>query len=126
MPYTTSLQLGNKHQEMVSTLDFYEKDIDFLKKLLTEVLNKNSKPEVRTEAEHFQSQFFIQLKNIDELKNKILLNKHESSLEAKIHAGKVDKILVNDIQSTEKEVNQIEKIINDIRKDFKSFVAKWM
>jgi hypothetical protein len=126
MSYTTSLQLGNKHQEMVSILDFYEKDIDFLKKMLAEVLDKNSKPEVRTAAEHFQNQFFIQLKNIDDLKNKILLNKHESSLEAKIHAGKIDKILVNDIQSTEKEVNQIEKIINDIRKDFKSFVAKWM
>jgi len=126
MSYTTSLQLGNKHQEMNNILDFYEKDIDFLKTLLTEVLNKNSFFEVQTEAEHFQNQFIIQQNNISELRKKILLNKQGSSFDAMKHAGKIDDRLVLDIEASEKELHQIEKIISGIRKEFKVFVAKWM
>ncbi len=125
MTYTTSLRMGNKHQEMNKILDFYEKDIEFLKTLLTEVLSKNNGFEVRAEAEHFQNQFIIQQNNIEELRKKVLLNKQEASVEAKSHAGKVDERLIVDIITTEKEVDRIEIIITGIRKEFKRFVANW-
>jgi Glu-tRNA(Gln) amidotransferase subunit E-like FAD-binding protein len=126
MTYTTSLKLGNQHQEMINILDFYASDIKFLEKLLTEVLEKNSNHEVKTEAEHFQNQFIIQQKNIDEIKSKILINKHEAAMEAKVHAGKVDERLVTDINQLKHEEKQIEKTMEEIRTAFKQFVVKWL
>jgi hypothetical protein len=126
MTYTKSLKLGNEHHEIMNTLEFYASDIKFLEKLLSEVLEKNSNHEVKTEAEHFQNQFIIQQKNIDELRSKILINKHEAALEAKVHAGKVDERLVTDINKIKHEANQTEKTIEEIRFSFKKFVAKWL
>jgi predicted nucleic acid-binding Zn-ribbon protein len=126
MTYTTSLKLGNEHQEIINTLEFYASDIKFLEKLLNEVLEKNSNHDVKTEAEHFQNQFIIQQKNIDEIRSKILINKHEAALEAKVHAGKVDERLVTDIHQIKHDANQIEKAIEEIRFAFKKFVAKWL
>jgi len=126
MTYTTSLKLGNAHQEILNVLDFYSSDINFLEKLLTEVLEKNNHYEVKNESEHFQNQFIIQQKNIDDLRSKILINKHEAALEAKVHAGKVDERLVTDINQLKREEKQIEKTIEEIRTTFKQFVAKWL
>ena len=126
MTYTTSLKLGNQHQEIMNTLEFYAADIKFLEKLLSELLEKNSNHEVKTEAEHFQNQFIIQQKNIDEIKSKILINKHEAAMEAKVHAGKVDERLVTDINEIKHEANQTQKTIEEIRTAFKKFVAKWL
>jgi hypothetical protein len=126
MTYTTSLKLGNEHHEIMNTLEFYAADITFLEKLLSEVLKKNSNHEVKTEAEHFQNQFIIQQKNIDEIKSKILINKHEAAMEAKVHAGKVDERLVTDIHQIKIDANQIEKAIEEIRFSFKKFVTKWL
>ncbi len=126
MTYTTSLKLGNEHQEIMNILEFYGSDIKFLEKLLKEVLEKNSNHDFKTQAEHFQNQFIIQLKNIDEIRSKILINKHESASEAKVHAGKVDERLVTDIHQIKLDANQIEKSIEEIRSAFKKFVAKWL
>ncbi len=126
MPYTTSLKLGNEHQEIINILDFYTSEIKFLEKLLAELLEKNSNYEVKVEGEHFQNQFIIQQKNIDELKSKILINKHEAALEAKVHAGKIDERLVVDIKQVSRDTNQIEKTVEEIRQEFKRFVAKWL
>jgi hypothetical protein len=126
MTYTTSIKLGNEHQEIINTIEFYASNIKFLEKILTEVLEKNSNHDVKTEAEHFQNQFIIQLKNIDEIRSKILINKHEAALEAKVHAGKVDERLVTDIHQIKHDANQTEKAIEEIRFAFKKFVAKWL
>ena len=126
MTYTTSLKLGNAHQEILNVLDFYSSDISFLEKLLTEVLEKNNHNEVKNESEHFQNQFIIQRKNIDELSSKILINKHEAALDAQVHAGKVDERLITDINQLKHEEKQIEKTMEEIRKAFKQFVAKWL
>ena len=126
MTYTTSIKLGNEHQEIINTIEFYASEIKFLEKLLTEVLEKNSNHDVKTEAEHFQNQFIIQQKNIDEIRSKILFNKHEAAMEAKVHAGKVDERLVTDIHQIKHDADQIEKAIEEIRFAFKKFVAKWL
>jgi Glu-tRNA(Gln) amidotransferase subunit E-like FAD-binding protein len=90
------------------------------------VLEKNNHNEVKNESEHFQNQFIIQRKNIDELSSKILINKHEAALDAQVHAGKVDERLITDINQLKHEEKQIEKTTEEIRKAFKQFVAKWL
>ena len=126
MTYTNVLQMGNKHQEMVNTLDFYEKEISFMKGLLTEVVSKNTSMEVRGVADHFENQLTIQQHNIDESRKRVQQNRHLASVSSQEHAGKVETELLADELEIEKEVAGIEKMILGIRSEFKSFLVKWM
>ena len=126
MTYTSALHLGNTHQEIVKLLDFYQKEIDFLEKMLAEVVNKNTAQEALAQAEHFQNQFLIQKRNIDEYRNRIVHNAQLSSIDSQEHAGKVDERLVLDAESMVKEVQTFEQIMNELRTEFKQFLVKWM
>jgi hypothetical protein len=126
MTYTNGQQLGNKHQEMEKLIDFYSREIVFLQQLLSEVVSKNTSHEATADAEHFQNQFLIQLKNIDECRLKIKNNKHLAYLDIKDHAGKIDDRIANDLLSIVKEVLDMEKIISELRHQYKSYLLKWM
>ncbi len=126
MPQTDVLQLGNKQLQLLSLLDFYGKEIDFLKNLLQEVVEKNTGKASRTEAEHFQNQFMLQQKNIDELKIKINQNKHLAYIDLKEHEGLVDDKIIKESKSIENEVLSFEKIILELRQAYKKYLAKWM
>lgn len=126
MSYTNVLQMGNKHQEMLNNIDFYKQEIDFMKGLLSEVVAKNTSMEVRSAADHFENQFAIQHHNLDESRKRVQQNRHLASVEAQEHAGKIKNELLTDELEIEKEVNGIEKVITDLRVEFKSFLVKWM
>lgn len=126
MTYTSVLHIGNKHQELIRLLDFYQKEVGFLETLLAEVVAKNTAQEILAEAEHFQNQFFIQKRNISEYHQQISVNNALTSIDVKDHAGKVDERLVSDIERTEAEVLTFEKIVIELRQDFKQFLVKWM
>ncbi len=126
MSHTDVLELGNKQTQLLSLLDFYEKEIDFLKKMLQEIVEKNTNKNARTEAEHFQNQFILQQKNIDELKIKINQNKHLAYTDLKEHEGLVDDKIIKESKSIEKEVLSFEKIILELRQEYKKYLAKWM
>jgi hypothetical protein len=126
MSFTAATHLANQPRELQHLLSFYEQEIQFLEKLLSEVVNKNTSREAMSEAEHFQNQFLIQKRNIDELRNRILQNHHLASDEAKIHAGRVDTRLVSDNKNIGEEVHQLEKIIADLRAAYKKYLLNWM
>ncbi|MBU3743352.1 MAG: hypothetical protein FGM61_02235 [Sediminibacterium sp.] len=126
MSYTAATHLPNHPGELQHLLTFYEQELQFLEKLLSEVVNKNTSHEAMAEAEHFQNQFFIQKKNIDELRNRITQNHHLAAEEAKIHAGRVDTRIAADNQQIGDEVHQLEKIIAELRTAYKKYLLKWM
>jgi hypothetical protein len=126
MSFTAATHLANQPRELQHLLSFYEQEIQFLEKLLSEVVNKNTSREAMSEAEHFQNQFLIQKRNIDELRNRILQNHHLAADEAKIHAGRVDTRLVSDNINIGEEVHQLEKIIADLRAAYKKYLLNWM
>lgn len=126
MSYTAASHLPNNPGELQHLLSFYEQEIRFLEKLLSEVVNKNTSHEALAEAEHFQNQFLIQKKNISELRNRITQNHHLAAEEAKIHAGRVDTRIADDNQQIGEEVHQIEKIIAELRTAYKKYLLKWM
>jgi hypothetical protein len=126
MSFTAATHLANQPRELQHLLSFYEQEIQFLEKLLSEVVNKNTSREAMSEAEHFQNQFLIQKRNIDELRNRILQNHHLAADEAKIHAGRVDTRLVSDNKNIGEEVHQLEKIIADLRTAYKKYLLNWM
>jgi len=94
MSYTNVLNLPNQPRELEHMLKFYEQEFNFLEKLLGEVVSKNTSREALVEAEHFQNQFFIQKKNIEELETRIHRHHQQTADNAKHHAGKVDERLL--------------------------------
>lgn len=126
MSYTSVLNLPNHPQELEHMLNFYEQEINLLEKLLGEVVNKNTSREAMTEAEHFQNQFFIQKKNMEELGTRIHRHHQQTADNAKHHAGKVDERLLQENQSIGEEISSIEKIIADLRAAYKNYLVKWM
>jgi predicted nucleic acid-binding Zn-ribbon protein len=126
MSYTNVLNLSNQPKELEHMLKFYEQEINFLEKLLGEVVSKNTSREALTEAEHFQNQFFVQKKNIEELETRIHRHHQQTADNAKNHAGKVDERLLQENQSIGEEISSMEKIIADLRAAYKNYLVKWM
>lgn len=126
MSYTNVLNLPNQPKELEHMLKFYEQEFNFLEKLLGEVVSKNTSHKALIEAEHFQNQFFIQKKNIEELETRIHRHHQQTSDNAKHHAGKVDERLLQENQSIGEEISSMEKIIADLRAAYKNYLVKWM
>jgi len=126
MSYTNVLNLPNQPRELEHMLKFYEQEFNFLEKLLGEVVSKNTSREALVEAEHFQNQFFIQKKNIEELETRIHRHHQQTADNAKHHAGKVDERLLQENQSIGEEISSMEKIIADLRAAYKNYLVKWM
>jgi hypothetical protein len=126
MSYTNVLNLPNQPKELEHMLKFYEQEINLLEKLLGEVVSKNTSRDALVEAEHFQNQFFIQKKNMEELETRIHRHHQQTADNAKNHAGKVDDRLLEENQSIGEEISSVEKIIADLRAAYKKYLVKWM
>ena len=126
MYYTHVLNLPNHPQEMLQLLTFYEQEMKTLEKLLGEVVGKNTSREALTEAEHFQNQFFVQKKNMEELEKRIQRHHQQTADDAKHYAGKVDERLLGENESIGEEISGLEKVIAELRAAYKSYLAKWM
>jgi len=126
MTFTTTLKTENKHQELTHLLDFYKSELTFLENKLSEVVKRNTGHEALTEAEHFQNQFIIQRKTLDELIERLEKNKHFTYLQAVDHAGKMDDRLLTDINAIVQETHSFEKIISEHRTNYKKFLIRWI
>ncbi len=126
MTYTSTLKAENKHQEIAHLLDFYNSELTFLENKLSEVVKRNTGKEALSEAEHFQNQFIIQRKTLEELTERLKKNKHFTYLQSADHAGKIDNRLLTDINTIEQEVHIFEKIIYDLRANYKKFLIRWI
>jgi hypothetical protein len=126
MNYTNTAQLGNEHSEWAGKLDFYKNDLDILRNRLAEIASKNSNSDARAGIEHFQNQFIIQRNNIDELRHSINETAHQAFVEVKDHAGHVSISSVAEYKKTTEDINAFEKVINELRREFQIFSAKWM
>jgi dGTP triphosphohydrolase len=126
MSYTNVLNLPNHPHELLQLLTFYEQELKTLEKLLSEVVGKNTSREALTEAEHFQNQFFIQKKNMEELEKRIQRHHQQTADNAKNHAGKVDERLLGENEAIGEEISGLEKVIAELRSAYKSYLSKWM
>jgi hypothetical protein len=78
------------------------------------------------EVEHFQNQFIIQKNNIDEISHNVKMN--EESLQKEINSNPiaVDHRKVEYHINEKNAVESFEKNFNDLRSEFKVFLAKHM
>lgn len=126
MSYTNTVNLGIDHKEWFSSLDFYDGELKILKERLSDIAMKNSGLDARAGIEHFQNQFIIQKNNIDELRHAAKETNHHVYEDSKEHGGHVDNARIVEFKKISEEIRSFEKIFNELRKEFNSFLAKWM
>lgn len=126
MSYISVTKMDNRHDEALRGLEFYKQDLQIQESRLREIAGKNTSFEVRQSIEHFQNQFIVQRNNIDELRHK--LNEHLQLLgkDAQQHEGRVGIDLVDSEGQLSEEYMMLEKVINELRHEFNTFLSKWM
>lgn len=126
MSYTSLSKLSAEHHEWLNGLGFYKDDLQILENRLAEVASRNTQFEARQGIEHFQNQFVIQRNHIDELRHRI--NEHASAIgyDASIHAGQVENGRQDEHEGLRDDYQSFEKIINELRKEFNTFLTKWL
>lgn len=126
MSYINILKAGTDHTMWTKGLEFYRDELEILSKRLLEISGRNTSEDARKGIEHFQNQFFIQQKNISDLRHQVNSYIKGLSQDAKDHEGHVDAIFIIQGDSLRQQYEQIEQIMNTLRHEFNAFSGKWM
>ncbi len=125
MSYENIRQVGADHSEWIKGLDFYKDDLQVLVHRLEEVATKNPDFDARSGMEHFQNQFIVQRNNIEELKHKIKEHIHVVSRHPALETDQVDSELLAEHENLSDEYKTLEKVINDLRKEFNDYLVRY-
>lgn len=107
-------------------LDFYKQDLAFLRKRLDEVASKNTGSEIGVSIEHFENKFRILSDNLDQSKHDISERKakiDQMGVEMPTHIH--EKFVVEN-DKAEQDLNIVVSDFQNTRKEFNTFLAKWM
>ena len=126
MSYVNILQAGTDHTIWAKGLEFYRDELELMTKRLLDVSGKNTNEEASKGVEHFQNQFFIQQKNISDLRHQVNGYIKGLSFDAKTHQGHVDAIFITQGDSLRERYEQLEQIMNGLRQEFNEYLSKWM
>jgi hypothetical protein len=126
MSYINILKAGTDHTIWAKGLEFYRDELDLMSKRLVDISTKNTNEEVNKSVEHFQNQFFIQQKNISDLKHVVKNYVNGLSNDAKDHGGHVDEKFISEGNILRERYEQLEQIMNSLRHEFNNFLSKWM
>lgn len=115
-----------EHQRWISELKFFKDELKFYKNRLEEIAQRYTTTEVLKGLEHFQNQFYIQGNNLDELIHDLEQHEHELSKFAEANPIAVDHVLFEDHVPMRERVDTNRDIINDLKKEYQRYLAKWM
>jgi hypothetical protein len=113
----------SEHNEWINKLLFYDVEMKIMQKRLDEAVVAELSQDNLKQIEHFQNQIFIQGKHISDLTSHI--KGEEKVLQANISQNTVasDHRLIEDHAGEREQVQAFEKIFNDLRKEFNSFLS---
>lgn len=126
MSYTSVNHAGTDHTIWLNGSGFYKDEIKVMESRLAEVAMKNTSFEVRQGVEHFQNQFIVQRKNIDELKHEVNLYVAKLANDSKQHAGHIDTVLLPEKVRLHESYESLERIMKGLRAEFNVWLSKWM
>lgn len=126
MSYTTVAHCGNEHASWLKSIAFYEEEFDRMKQQLLELASKNTGHELMAQVEHFQNQFILQRNNTDEIKHTIREHDMLVGAESSAHAGKIELSTASNHNKVREQFLGIEKVVNDLRREFNAFLSKWL
>lgn len=118
------------HKIWTNTLHFYKQELGIYDGYLMEVATRWTDKDVKAELEHFQNQFYIQNNELDTLIHDIKLHEEELVKFAKDHEVAIDHIYFDDHAqkhgATQERVDTFVKIYEELKTDFKGFLAKYL
>lgn len=123
---TNMFEQHNEHTEWLKKLSFFADEFTIMQKRLEEISAKNNGAEILKEIEHFQNQFIIQRRSLDELSRRI------KSGEKQLMSSISDNPIASDHRKAEdhaverEQMESLEKVFNELRKEFASFLSKRM
>jgi hypothetical protein len=115
------------HKVWSNEITFYRIEIKIFQERLEELAKKNNSKEIHEQIEQFQNRFIIQNNEMDILNHKIKLIEHkEASKGEKIKYNIVDEKIYEEHFALTDEMEQFVKLYKELKKDFYSFLQKWM
>lgn len=115
-----------EHEMWKRELNFCEDELKFLTKRLEETafLHDEEKDMLR-EVEHFQNQFIVQKQNVDQFKHDINTKENQLATFAKEHPVAINHIHFMDHAKLRDNMEGFAKNYNNLKQEFRGFVAKW-
>lgn len=115
-----------EHLDWLKKISFYNDELKIMQERLEEVNSKNSGKEVKKDIEHFQNQFLIQTKTMNDMKRSIKVD--EKVIMANINQNPVasDHRTAEDHSEERENIQSFENNFNKLRNEFKEFLAKRM
>lgn len=115
-----------EHEMWKRELNFCDDELKFLTARLEEVTAKNTDHDMLREVEHFQNQFIVQKENIDTFLHDINAKEHELAEFAKDHPVAIDHVHFADHGKMRDNQEGFAKNYNELKQEFRRFLAKWM
>lgn len=115
-----------EHKNWNRELDFWEDELRSFNNRLQELVIRWTDESVLSQIEKFQNKFLIQESTIDSIKNQIEMHETNMSEHYKIHEDVLNKTLVEIHLSIRKQMDSQRKIYDGLKKDFFTFLTKYM
>lgn len=116
-------ELHGEHTRWLGSLQFSKDELAVLERRLEEIVQRNNKPEVMAQVEHFQNQFIREHEVIDELRHAV--NEHERFLQ-KEAAERPDTIThrrFGDHAELRDRMATFEKLFAELRAEYQRWLA---
>jgi len=114
------------YREWLNRLAFYKDELKIMQNRIAEIAERNTKPEILKQVEHFQNMLIIQKNQIDRLRHDI--NKQEEELVSLALKNPVasDHRRVEIHPEQKQKIELFEKIFNELRHELIHWLSKVM
>lgn len=118
--------IKNLNNDGLRGIAFYQQELDILQERLQEIAADNTSREVQEQVEHFQNQFLIHGKYLEELKNDVHANDRKIEDDLLQTPDEVaETVAAEHAQIHERYLNE-ERVFSGLRHDFNRFASEWM
>jgi len=114
------------HNDVLRGIEFYKQELTVLQERLDEIAADNTSPEVLEKVDHFQNQFIIHERCINNLQHDIHKNLKHIEEEVSTTSGFFGESNFSENEYLYEQYVTEEKIFNELRHEFNRFAAKWM
>ena len=110
-----------KYQQLIKIVNFYEKQIEVLKDMLQEIEWRYEGTTTKFDRAFYEKAFEEKHNKINLLKHQLNVNKYLLT-EANINTAEDDEQLIHQNKEIEMMVNDFEKEVNTLSKEFKMYI----
>jgi len=116
-----SFYADKKYHQLIKIVNFYDKQIEVLKEMLKEIEWRYGGSTTKIDRFFYEKAFEEKHNKINVLKHKLNVNKYLLT-EAELNSSEDSETLIHQNKEIETLVNDFEKEVNELSKDFKLYV----